>query len=144
MRKNQIGYRIALSFIWSILLLIFHRSLYTLEPIWRSYLQCHIFNRRSDSKRACPSVRGNGWRWTQTGVGHKMRKERIKKNEGRKIEKTKDRAEGAFGKIFGRRLCFTFWKITEGNLDLRFAEDQRSKIEVYHSIDGKTISRRFF
>ena len=54
---------------------------------------------------------------------------------------SKDRAEGAFGKIFCRRLSFTFWKITEGNLTLRFAEDRRPKVTI---TAGKRISRRFF
>ena len=54
---------------------------------------------------------------------------------------TKDRAEGTLVKIFGQRLCFTFWKITEGNFNLRFAEDRRPKVAI---TAGKRISRRFF
>ena len=44
-------------------------------------------------------------------------------------------------KIFGWGLSFTFGRITEGNINLRFAEDRRPKVTI---TGGKRISRQLF
>ena len=47
------------------------------------------------------------------------------------------------GRTFWPKAVFYLWKITEGNFNLRFAEDRRPKVIIFMTA-RKKISRRFF